>query len=136
MNRHRALASCLSMISAQTLCVCREGKPGPTFPDHALSASDPRAPDPDVERALPAMADMGFLEADHQRPEFRQAQPLRHLAAEHAALRLCSHLALAGDDEHEGQPLMMRALQKSEQGVMGADLRHAVKIEPGIDLVP
>ncbi len=37
MNRHRALAYCLSMISAQTLRVCREGKPVPTFPDHALA---------------------------------------------------------------------------------------------------
>src|SRR6266849_430764 len=36
MNRHRALACYLSMISAQTLRVCREGKPVPTFPDHAL----------------------------------------------------------------------------------------------------
>src|SRR6266436_8948053 len=27
---------CLSMISAQTLRVCREGKPVSTFPDHAL----------------------------------------------------------------------------------------------------
>jgi hypothetical protein len=26
------------MISAQTLRVCREGKPVPTFPDHALEA--------------------------------------------------------------------------------------------------
>jgi hypothetical protein len=32
-----ALSLCLSMISAQTLCVCREGKPVPTFPDHAGS---------------------------------------------------------------------------------------------------
>ena len=39
-----------------------------------------------VERALAAMADMRFLKADHQRAEFRQAQPLRHLAAQHAAL--------------------------------------------------
>jgi hypothetical protein len=30
------LAFCLRMISAQTLRVCREGKPVPTFPDHAL----------------------------------------------------------------------------------------------------
>src|ERR1700681_2461192 len=30
------LVSCLSMIYAQTLCVRREGKPAPTFPDHAL----------------------------------------------------------------------------------------------------
>src|ERR1700736_4996907 len=36
-NRHPSLFFCLSMISAQTLRVCREGKPVPTFPDHALS---------------------------------------------------------------------------------------------------
>src|SRR6202043_2267030 len=36
-NRHPALSLCLSMISAQTLRVCREGKPVPTFPDHALN---------------------------------------------------------------------------------------------------
>src|SRR5712675_1224455 len=36
-NRHPALSFCLSMISAQTLRVCREGKPVPTFPDHALA---------------------------------------------------------------------------------------------------
>jgi hypothetical protein len=35
--RHPALSFCLSMISAQTLRVCREGKPVSTFPDHALS---------------------------------------------------------------------------------------------------
>src|SRR5207245_4802810 len=29
----------LSMISAQTLCVCREGKPVPTFPDHARGSA-------------------------------------------------------------------------------------------------
>src|SRR6266702_8989330 len=35
-SRHPALSFCLSMISAQTLRVCREGKPVPTFPDQAL----------------------------------------------------------------------------------------------------
>ena len=35
-NRHRALDRVLRMISAQTLRVCREGKPLHTFPDHAL----------------------------------------------------------------------------------------------------
>jgi hypothetical protein len=43
-NRHLALFCCLSMISAQTLCVCREGKPVPTFPDHALALFHPGAP--------------------------------------------------------------------------------------------
>src|SRR6266851_541005 len=40
-NRHPAPSFCLSMIFAQTLRVCREGKPVPTFPDHALSAFRP-----------------------------------------------------------------------------------------------
>jgi hypothetical protein len=35
MNRHRALAPCLGMVSAQTLRVFREGNPLRTFPDHA-----------------------------------------------------------------------------------------------------
>ena len=35
-NRPPAPSFYLSMISAQTLRVCREGKPVPTFPDHAL----------------------------------------------------------------------------------------------------
>jgi hypothetical protein len=30
----------LSMISAQTLCVCREGKPLHAFPDHALAVRE------------------------------------------------------------------------------------------------
>ncbi|WP_207234629.1 hypothetical protein, partial [Bradyrhizobium sp. Leo170] len=41
-NRHPALALCLSMISAQTLRVCREGKPVSTFPDHALEGGADR----------------------------------------------------------------------------------------------
>src|SRR5258708_36979669 len=40
--RHLALASCLNMISAQTLRVCRGGKPVPTFPDHALASLEIR----------------------------------------------------------------------------------------------
>jgi hypothetical protein len=39
---------CLSMISAQTLRVCREGKPVPTFPDHALAPAT-NAFDPMIE---------------------------------------------------------------------------------------
>src|ERR1700692_3637122 len=36
LNHARRPFSCLSMISGQTLRVCPEGKPVPTFPDHAL----------------------------------------------------------------------------------------------------
>ncbi len=96
-----------------------------------------RARDPYIERALAAMADMGFLEADHQRAEFRQAEPLRHLAAQHAALGIqATDLALAGDDQHEGEPVMVGALQEGEQHPMGARLGHAVQIEPRIDVLP
>jgi len=52
-NRHPALSFCLSMTSAQTLRVCREGKPVPTphqvrgrlFPDHGLIQRRPGAHD-------------------------------------------------------------------------------------------
>jgi hypothetical protein len=37
---------------------------------------------------------------------------LRHLPAQHAALGLGADLALAGDDEHEGEAVPVRALQK------------------------
>ena len=36
LNQTLELLFCLSMISAQALRVDREGKPVPTFPDHAL----------------------------------------------------------------------------------------------------
>src|SRR5437764_848669 len=39
----RSISFYLSMISAQTLRVCREGKPAPTFPDHALTRAEPHA---------------------------------------------------------------------------------------------
>src|SRR5450631_4640240 len=76
-----------------------------------------RPPDPHIQRALSAMADMGFLKADHQRPEFRQAEPLRHLAAQHPAFVFRSDSALAGDDQHEGQAAAVGALQEAEQGM-------------------
>ena len=81
------------------------------------------------------MADMRFLEADHQRTEFRQAEPVRHLAAQHPAFGFGAEFAFAGDDENEGQALAVGALQKTEQRAVGAGLRHAVQVEPGIDLL-
>src|SRR5271170_7113076 len=50
-NRHPALSSCLSMISGQTLRVCPEGKPVPTFPDHALEIH------PQSDAAVDSVAD-------------------------------------------------------------------------------
>src|SRR5947208_12883461 len=76
------------------------------FARKRLGASDFRSPDPHVKRALAAMADMRFLKPDHQRAEFRQAQPLRHLAAQHPALGFRARCTtLAGNDENETQAL-------------------------------
>ena len=96
---------------------------------------DPRSPDPHIERALAAMADMGFLKTDHQRAEFRQAQPLRHLAAQYAALGFGAHFAFAGDDQHECQAIAVGALQEARKRAVGAGLRHAMQVEPGFDLL-
>src|SRR5690349_17509425 len=76
---------------------------------------------------------MGLLETRDERPELRQAEPVRHLAAEHATLELATaHGALPGDHEDEGKAVAMGALQEAEQRVMGVELGHAVQIEPGI----
>src|SRR5882724_5979053 len=52
LNRIMISSLCLSMISGQTLRVCPEGKPVPTFPDHtlahALSKCDMRLPPPAI----------------------------------------------------------------------------------------
>jgi hypothetical protein len=82
------------------------------------------------------MTDMGFLEADNQRAELRQAKPVRDLTAQHATFVFgTADLALAGDDEHEGHATTVGALQEAEQRVMSTNLRHAVQIEAGINLV-
>ena len=60
---------------------------------------------------------------------------MRHLAAQHAAFGFGSDLALAGDDEDECQAVAVGALQEAEQRAVGAVLRHAVQIEPCIDLL-
>jgi hypothetical protein len=54
---------CLSMISGQTLRICREGKPVSTFPDHALGRDllrKSRAPLTVFTRALPPRAQQGW----------------------------------------------------------------------------
>ena len=44
-----ARSFCSSMISAQTLGACREGKPVPTFPDHALARGTVSAGEPIIK---------------------------------------------------------------------------------------
>src|ERR1700750_3006975 len=99
--------------------------------DAALPMNSPaRPPDPYIQRALTSVADMGLLEADHERTKFGQAEPVRHLASQYAALRLCpACFSLARDDQYERQTVAMGVLQEREQRVVGADLGHAVEIE-------
>jgi len=79
---------------------------------------------------------MGFLKTHDERPEFRQAKPVRHLTPQHAPFVFgAANLALAGDHQHEGHAAAVGPLQKAKQCMMGADLGHAVQIEAGLDLI-
>jgi hypothetical protein len=50
-----------------------------------------------IERALATMGDVGVFETDHELPEFRQAEPLRHLPSQHAGFAAA---AFAGDNQN------------------------------------
>ena len=80
------------------------------------------------------MADMGLFKTDDQGTEFRQSQPLRHLAAQYAALGFGSDFAFSGDNQHETQAVAVRAMQEARELPVGPRLRHAVQIEAGVDL--
>src|SRR5712664_2735704 len=72
-NRHSALSFCLSMISAQTLRVCREGKPLPTigsWPEGMLF----RIMLSRLQRTAPAR---GGRAARPQKPPARKKVPFR-----------------------------------------------------------
>jgi hypothetical protein len=77
----------------------------------AVLTLQPQSPDANVERALAAMTDMRLLKANHYGAEFRQIEPLRHLAAQHATVGFATRRsAFAGNDQHESQPVGMSAL--------------------------
>src|ERR1700704_1670732 len=79
---------------------------------------------------------MGIFEADDISAEFRQLQPERHLAFEHAALAvliLCAG-ALAGDHQHEFSAVALRRLQEAQQRGVGLALRLAVQIDARVDV--
>ena len=72
---------------------------------------------PDIERARAAVMGRGLLEAEHDGAQVRQAQPVRHDAAQDAALLEEAVArgggALAGDDEHDLVAALARAVQES-----------------------
>src|SRR5262249_30055766 len=92
-------------------------------------------PDPHIERARAPVAQMGVLEAKHVAAEFRQFQPLRHLALEHAALApvVARAATFAGDHQDELGAIALRLAQEREQRRMRLALGFAVKVDAGID---
>src|SRR6185437_15390636 len=93
------------------------------------------APDPHVECALAAMADMRLLEADHQCTKFGMAQPFRYVSAQGPALGIASTRSpFAGDHQHEGQAVVMGPRQEPELHTMRACQGHAVQVKAGVDL--
>ena len=68
--------------------------------------------------------------------EFRQRQPVRHLTAQHAALGFgYRSRPLPVMTSTKVSAVVMGALQETEQRAMRPRLRHAVQVEPGVDLL-
>jgi hypothetical protein len=60
------------------------------------------------------VGDVSFLESDHERAEFRQAQPLRHLALQHSSLTRVS-APFSGDDKDEPSIARPRHMQEPQK---------------------
>ena len=77
-------------------------------------------PQPHIERALAAMRDMRFLETEDDVAQLGQAQPMRHLPAQHAACAgmLSGTRAFAGDDQNEARLIMLGAACAAMAGVL------------------
>src|SRR5262245_7207574 len=78
---------------------------------------------------------MGVLEAEDVAAEFRQFQPLRHLALEHAALApvVARAATLAGDHQDELGAVALRLAQEGDERRMRLALGLAVKIDAVIE---
>jgi hypothetical protein len=60
------------------------------------------------------VGDVSLLKSDHERAEFRQAQPLRHLALEHSSLTRPS-APFSGDDKDEPRIARPRRMQEPQK---------------------
>src|ERR1700722_20729145 len=73
----------ISHLIILTACrTCRRGEERATNRPikRPLHRPAPRSAQTHIERAFAAMADVGYVEAEDADPEFRQAEPQRHLA--------------------------------------------------------
>ena len=76
----------------------------------------PETPQADVKRSGTAMALLGLLEAQHQRAQFGQPQPMRHHAAQDTALlaeKGRSRSALSRDDETDARAARLLRLKRT-----------------------
>jgi hypothetical protein len=90
------------------------------------------------------MTGRGRLAADDQSAERRFGQPTRHAAPQDAGLvhlppcrawrRRLSGATFAGYDQHGPQSTGNGALNETDETPMSGGLRHAVKVESGLDL--
>jgi hypothetical protein len=100
-----------------------------------LSGSGSGTPQAHIERALSTVTDMRLVETGDQRAELRKVEPSRDLPAKHAALGArIVRSTLAGDDKHECKTVARGGLQKTQQRTMRPRLRHAMQVDPGIDV--
>ena len=92
-----------------------------------------RPPHPHIKRALAAMGDMRVLEADHKRAKFRQAQPLRHLAAaaRRARRRRRGPLPVITSTSRASRACALRRNRNNARVRLA--LRQPMQIEPGVD---
>src|SRR5262249_25683788 len=94
-----------------------------------------RTPQTHIQSAGAAVTDVRVFESDHQRAEFAQREPERHLPFEHAALvRLAAFAcSLAGDHKYHSHAVRLCAPQEAQQGGMRLRLGEAMQIKPRID---
>jgi|SRR5208282_64644 len=94
-----------------------------------------------IKGALPAVADMGVVEPDDKRAEFRQSEPQWHLPSEHAALDPGITLAdvwyfvrsFAGDNKHGLCAMRLSAMQEAQQRCVRLPLGQSVQIDARVD---
>ena len=155
LNRIMISSLCLSMISAQTLCVCREGKPVPTFPDHALETNGfsihallsgrqiNRMQQP-IGHATVFVARTGSL-ASSVEPQQQQLQPLHAFLAKAAAQPSNSAnpslnksgftVGIQGTSTPRPSRGCQSGVRRQSSGVMRHPLEHVGYLAKPLDLV-
>jgi hypothetical protein len=79
------------------------------------------------------MGGVRVLEPDDQRAELGQAQPLRHLPFQDAALTVSRTRPFTGDHQHQPRAAGTRRAQKPQQGCVRFDLRQPMQVKPAVN---